>query len=415
MGSSSSYLGEFRFQWRPLLGAALGLAGGLGIHAYISGLFLPHLSEEFGWSKAMLAATGINTALAVLVLPIVGRLTDLWGARRIAAFGVAVLPSCYMGLSLLEGDVVYFWLFETLLFVGGLTTTATVYSSVVTFRFSRARGLALGIALSAPPLASALMVPWLSNYVDTEGWRAGYRLMAGYCLFSGLLALALLPRTSGIKGPTRKKFARADFEVIGRSGAFWTLIIGVMLCNLANPLGGAQMKPMLLDIGLDSGKAAALMSLYAVGVVAGRLLSGLSLDRFPAHIVASLWLGAPAIGLITIPLFGLSSPEILLAASILMALSQGAEGDISAYLAARYFQKRVFSTAVGAIVSAFSLSSAAGSVILAAFLSQTDSYVQFMYAMAVTTVIGSFLILRIGRYPPAGDEASEQAPSEASN
>jgi predicted MFS family arabinose efflux permease len=98
-----------------------------------------------------------------------------------------------------------------------------------------------------------------------------------------------------------------------------------------------------------------------------------------------------------------------------MALSQGAEGDISAYLAARYFQKRVFSTAVGAIVSAFSLSSAAGSVILAAFLSQTDSYVQFMYAMAVTTVIGSFLILRIGRYPPAGDEASEQVPSAASD
>jgi hypothetical protein len=51
-------LGEFRQNWRPLLGSFLGMGSALSLNAYILSTFAPYLIGEFGWSRAQWAMLG---------------------------------------------------------------------------------------------------------------------------------------------------------------------------------------------------------------------------------------------------------------------------------------------------------------------------------------------------------------------
>ena len=99
---------------------------------------------------------------------------------------------------------------------------------------------------------------------------------------------------------------------------------------------------MLAENGASGQAATWIVSLYAAGVAFGRILCGLVLDRIAVHKVAIMVLGLPAIGLAM-----LASPfdSIWLVAGsiLLMALAQGAEGDIGAYLISRKFALRNYS------------------------------------------------------------------------
>lgn len=73
------YASELRSHWKPLLAATLGLAMGMSLQGYINSIFAPQLVEEFAWPRATFALTAMVSSVAVLCIPIVGRLTDRFG------------------------------------------------------------------------------------------------------------------------------------------------------------------------------------------------------------------------------------------------------------------------------------------------------------------------------------------------
>src|SRR5690606_28685224 len=127
--------------------------------------------------------------------------------------------------------------------------------------------------------------PLLSDYIDEHGWRAGYRMMALFAAVLGFTALALISRDQRPTVAQRsRRSAPRDYRAIFASPAFWAIAGGIFLCNIASPVHGPQLKLMLLDNGAAD-SAAALVSLYATGVIVGRFACGAALDRFPAHFV----------------------------------------------------------------------------------------------------------------------------------
>jgi hypothetical protein len=82
-----SYLGEVRTNWRYLLAAAVGLAMGYSLTLYLSGIFAPHLLEEFGWSRAQYALIGMTIFIGVFSMPIARAspraLTKRWAISRL--------------------------------------------------------------------------------------------------------------------------------------------------------------------------------------------------------------------------------------------------------------------------------------------------------------------------------------------
>jgi len=138
-----------------------------------------------------------------------------------------------------------------------------------------------------------------------------------------------------------------------------------------------------------------MVSLYAVGVMAGRIAFGLALDRVRAHLVALFALSLPAVGLLI--LAGSVSVVWILACGVLViGLAQGAEGDLASYLISRYFELKNFSLILGFVKAGLDGGGAIGAVILSYTLHTTGSYGPFLVLSAATTIVGAIFFFLTG-------------------
>ncbi len=392
------YLEELRVNWRPLVAAAAGLGAGLSLNAYMGSLFAPHVIEEFGWEKSDYALIGLTGLLIFAALPVYGRMADILGVRRVAAIGVVGYPLGFVAFSLVTGDIRVFLAIAALQTLFGASTTSAVYSRIVAQHFTRARGFALALAISGPALIGALASPLVTAFIEAEGWRAGYRAAAGFTFLLGLTALFLIPprRTAtGQPADQEKRRAGKDYGLIARSFAFWIIIAGTVLCNLSHVITASQLNLVLLDTNATLKTAAMLISTYAIGVIVGRLVSGLALDRFPSHIIAAIGHALPGIGMLLIA-SPWDSPIVLGIAMILIGVLLGAEGDIAAYLVMRIFGIRIYGTVFSLVAASLGLASAAGSIFLRTTLQVSDGYALFLLINSVLIFIGAALFMLLG-------------------
>ena len=399
-----SYLGELREHWRPLTAATLGVGGGLGLFAYAATIMAPHLIAEFGWSRSQFALVGLAMFTTLIVLPFVGRLTDIVGVKPMASLGVVLTPLALFCFSLMQGPFYQYLVIAVLVLAVGSLTMPVVYTRLIAANFHRARGLALTIVTCAPALFGAIGAPLLSDYVDAHGWRSGYRALSLVILVLGSLSVVFIAGGRRDEGPARDDAADADpragarpavYRTILRDPTFWIIAVGLFLCSLQTPLHSAQMNLMLLDNHITTAAAARMVSVYAVGTILGRLACGLALDKFPTHLVASISMCLPALGY-AILASSLDEVPAIAFAMFLVGLTVGAEGDLLSFLVARYFDLGIYSTVMGLVYSAVFFASAVGALSLSATLRFTDGFGLFLGLVAVTILCGSLLLLRLG-------------------
>lgn len=203
-----------------------------------------------------------------------------------------------------------------------------------------------------------------------------------------------------------KRKASKDYSAIFRSSTFWIIAGGFLLCNLIYPLQSSQMNLMLIENGASMGTAAWMISLFAGGVMVGRFVCGLALDRFPSHLVAAIALGLPAIGLSTLGL-GFNSTWIMACSVAVMGFSLGAESDLAAFLVIRYFPLQVYGTVLGLVVMSLGLSAVLGASLLSLTLALFDHFRIYMLIAAATCALGAGLFLLLANKPHA-DSAAEK-------
>ncbi|MGO9931069.1 MAG: MFS transporter, partial [Steroidobacteraceae bacterium] len=396
-----TYLGEIRTNWRFLGAAAIGTAAGYSLVNYVGNIFTPHLIKQFNWSKAELALIGVTTLCNIVAQPIAGRLADAYGVRLMATIGVVITPLVFVGLSLMTGSFLQFFVLSLLqvVVVGG-TTTTVIYSRLIARQFDRARGISLAIAACTAPAAAAAFVPSLSHFIDVNGWRAGYLILALCTAVAGVIAIVLIPAgTDRRRGIAVADHTRASsYGVVVRSRAFQLIAAGTLLCNLSFTLQTSQLKVILLDRGIASTAGSLAISLFATSVVVGRLLCGVALDRFPAYIVAAVSLGIPAIGLGALA-SGSAAPILVAGAVLTLGLSLGAEGDVLAYLIMKYFNLATYSTALGMVLGSLALSITIGSLLLSVTLKLSGSFVPFLLISGVSVLAASGMFMMLGRTP----------------
>lgn len=415
MSLLNDYLGEIRIGWRPLLSASLGLTAGTSSN-YLNNLFSPALVAEFGWEKSQFALIGLTVAIAAICLPFAGRVVDRFGTRRMAIVGVISLPLVHVAMSQMSGSFTLFFVLSLAqMLIVSCIAGILVYTRLIAHGFDRARGIALGIAACAAPLASALVSPFLSGIIAEQGWRTGYLVWAGYSAVLGLIALLLIPPGTEAReasAPAAGAAPRGMGEIL-RHPAFQLVFVALLLVNLHFTILTTQINLILTDRGVSAETAAWMLSLFASGVVAGRVLCGVALDRFPAHLVAFVSFAIPTVGL---SLLALDVPDTLLIATAILCLgvSMGAESDIIVYLASRYFRLEIFSTLLGLFTAAMAISALAGALMLSLILRETGSYTLFLVITATAMLAGclSFLFLPRaaarpggGAIPPSGKHA----------
>ena len=409
-----SFVAEMRANFRYLAGVSLGLSFGYMVNMYIVSIFSPHLIEEFGWTKSQFALLGTTILIGIVGMPIAGRLTDIFGSQRMATVGVILTPLVYAGFSLIEGSFLHYFLLTIVqVTLIGTTTTSAVYTRVIAERFDKARGIALSLAASSPAATAAILAPLLTGVIDDHGWRVGYLTLAGGSAIGGLVALLLISQGPRRIQRTVRASARGtlqDYRTILNTVAFRTIAGGILLSNLAHTTIGTQLKLILLDLEIGSDTASGLVSLFAIGVMLGRLFSGFALDRYPSRIVAAVVLGVPSIGLAILG-SGQNDITVVGLAVLIVGLSTGAELDVAAYLVMRYFRLEIYGTAYGMIAAAIALSSASGSLFLSLVLDLTGRFSLYLLITSATTFLGGLIFLLLPGDKPA-DRSIEKASGE---
>lgn len=400
-----SYFGEFRTHWQPLAAATAGLSAGLSLSAYTNAAMGPQFLAEFGWERSDFVLTGVITLLTFVFLPVYGRLTDLFGVRRIAVIGVAAIPVCWVGYALMTGPIWQYFAINVAIIALGTTTTPAIYSRIVATRFAEARGLALAIAISGPPLLGAVAAPALGAVNRVHGWRVGCLVIAVTVAVIGVIALVLIPhddRTA--RRPPEERKTDRDFRRISATPVFWILLAAVLLCNLYHTVTTSQLGVMLGDSVTSANSVALLISIFAVAVIVGRFVCGIALDRLPEHLVAAAAMALPGLGclLIASPWDGFA---VIVVAVCFLGAAWGAEGDVIAYLVSKRFDLNLYSTVLSLLMAAIGVSSALGAAVLSRTLQQSPSFNGFLVFAGLAAVLGGGLFLLLGVVRAANPDA----------
>lgn len=398
---------EWRRGWRIVAGAAVGMGTGISLYLLVASLFITHITTEFGWTRGDMGIAGmIGFVTGAVALPIIGRLLDRFGFRRVVLACVPALALLYLAVALQPGSYAFYLLLMVWGGIFGGGTAAIAYTRPVIAAFERQRGLALGFATAGTSISVMIVPPILAAAIATYGWRAGFFSLAVVTLLVGLpLALALI-------GSARERATSATDDVpdaehvpatrdvtLGeavRGARFWLLAGALMAINIPGSGVVGQLAPLIGDKGLSDSSAALVMSIYAVGLLVGRLVTGFSLDRLPAPAVAAVMTFIPALG---IALLMIPSPSFALAALAvgLMGLQQGSEVDIIAYFVSRAFGLKHYGAIYGMISMAGAVSTAIALVFFGKIHDLTGSYDIALTIGGIAFCLGSLAFAAIGR------------------
>jgi predicted MFS family arabinose efflux permease len=393
----ATYFDEFRNGYRVLLGGIIGLGTGATLSFYTQSLFGPLLIADLGWSKAQFALVGTMGLFTMPLAPLIGRFADFVGPRVAVATGFSVIATGFVLLSAMTGP---FWQFLAINFfftLLGVLTSSMVLAGAIVRRFDQARGLALSLMMTASPVSGALVVPLIAWVTERSGWRAGYLALAAICATGGVLAASLIGRRS--PGEPGRRAAvwpgRQAIRDIVANPAFLLLMAGMFLVNVPQAFASTQLKLIALDLGIANRAATAMLSLFAVGVLLGRLVCGLALDRLGTSLVGLVILGIPTASYLAFAWPG-ASVGVLTAAVLFVGMAQGAEGDIGAFVISRNFDHADFSLIYSLMNIMLGLGLAAGSLVVSITLAQGLGYRPFIVLCAVTALAGAILFSAIG-------------------
>jgi MFS family permease len=376
---------------------------------YVIGVFVKPLQAEFGWSRG-----AIQYALTAYFMgAILGAVLCGWLLRRFEVRAVAIgsLFGNALGftlMSLLNASIVSLYAGLFALIILGAGTMSATWTLATNYWFVRNRGLALAVILSGSGLASTFAPLYATALTQAYGWRAGF---IGLGLPSLALALPaavfLLPRqpraanpdAPGLAVPTVPRAAAGvPLSQALKSWRLWVLGVGLMLVVMGIFGLIPNMIPLLTDAGLSSKQAASLVGMIGVSLTVSRLGSGYLIDRFWAPGVAAVLLSTPAIGC-AILLFGAHSTFAMALIVILTGIGTGAENDIAAYLTARYFGLRDYGSIFSTVTIVITVGNMIGPLLFGFLYNSTGSYDWMLRGCAALFMLGSGLLLTLGKYP----------------
>lgn len=407
--------GEFARNWKMLIACIAGCGFCMaGVATYSIGPFVKPLGEELGWSRTAVQASivfgqGLSAVGAIFAAVMIER----FGARRVAISGLIGTGVGFV-LASLSTTLPFFYLAYSLAALLGAGAGFITWTRAITGEFNKNRGLALAIALSGTGISGFVLPPLLVWVIEDYGWRAGYLVLAAIPTLIALpLALLLFrPREAAVRAAGKVKAAAApegSMGLIFRSYRYWILLFSIICLYLGICGIIPNLIPSLTDDGHAPEAAALAQSAFAVALVAGRLAVGWLVDRFWAPAVGAVFLTPPAIGCLIL----MSEPTLggAILAAALVGIAGGAELDLLALLASRYFGVRNFARSYAWLYAAVAIVGGLGPMAFAWLYDLTGSYDTSFMISAVLFAIGGPILLTLGRYPEFPEEA--HLPAEA--
>jgi len=349
---------ELKSKFSLLYASAIGLSTGMTATLFYSlGTFIPLLQAEFGWSRG-----GISLAASFLTLALfmtgtaAGRLTDRYGAAAVGSVSLIAYAGAIALMVTMVQSLQQFWLAYFCIAILGVGSTPIALVRPITTEFVRARGIALGIALTGAGIAGFWVPRLVAHVAEALDWRAAYLALAGIAVIASPFVWYGFRRVESCHHQAltsqRTPLEGVSHSEARKSGHYWllSLMSFTMACGIAGVV--VHLVPLFMDSGISSTKAAAIASVVGIASVIGRLVIGYLLDFLSTALVTISVLILASIGIGLLWLWGAAAGYL---AAALIGLAAGAEIDLLAYLTVSYFGRRNYGAIYGWQYSVFAL------------------------------------------------------------
>jgi len=355
---------------------------------YSSSVFFVALLREFGREYAITAGIfSVFTAVYGISGMLVGGLTDRFGPRRMILTGGLLCPAGLLGNSL-SPAIGYFYLTHGILAAAGMAAMGYVPVSVLlTQRFHRRRGLALGIASAGTGFGILVVVPLMQLAIDHVGWRLAYVALAAICLAATVpVALFAIPEPpmspSGqpdsvggpglLAGPGKASWTLASAFW---SREFWLLALTFTFLNTPVQLALTHHVAHLVEVGQSKTFVAAVVGLMGLMSIPGKITWGFLSDRWWLETVYLAGVSCLIAALVALLLIGPATATwALYLYAALMAFGYAVSPAMTPMLSGRFFSGPHFGIIFGAINILYHLGAAAGVWMAGYIHDMTGSY-----------------------------------------
>jgi MFS family permease len=329
-----------RFDGWRVVGAALvsqGVAIGFTVSSY--SLFVESIEADLGATRAQ-TNLGISILLAMgaLISPALGRVIDRGPARVVMLTGVIWTAIGFALLSQASSLLGFAIVLGAMIGAGHAMFGPLPAMTVVANWFIARRGTAIGIVSIGTTLGGFIMPPVAASLIGAYGWRGALQFYAVGCaaIAFPLIWLWMVKRPEdvgqfpdgrpGAAHPAGEGYAAGSggLGLLLRQPTFWLLaaIFGLMTTAPITML--SNLVPYASDLGISRPQAALVLSCFALSTAAGKILFGLSADRFDERVALALslaiqtgawliFLSQPGLGLFLVggALFGLGAGGVM--------------------------------------------------------------------------------------------------------
>jgi MFS family permease len=228
-----------------------------------------------------------------------------WGIRKTFGIGSALILLGTLWLTLITSRPWHYWVgFGVLTATGISFGTIIPAATAVTRWFSRYRGRAMAVTLSASGFAGFFVSPLINRILTANGgnWRQAWAMVAVISVLSAIVAFLFVkerPEDLGqsVDGgpdsaqptagsPAARKLVTAfpwEPRQAYRTLSYWMILVGAVACQFPFFFFTAHWLLHLKGVGISPADAAWAMGLFTLGAVFGRLIGGWLMDRMIAR------------------------------------------------------------------------------------------------------------------------------------
>ena len=377
---------------------------------WVFGILIAPMGVELGWSRTeIVSAITLATLLGGFLAAMLGPTVDRYGPRVLMT--VSLLAGG-VALMLLSG-VQTRWQYYAIWSLYGVASLGFNHLGPVVALanwFVRKRALVFMFFTAGSAVAGIALAPLMGVVEAAYGWRFVWLLMGAIVCSIAPLAwvtirrrpddLGLLPDGDVVPPPGA---AEADEQPVGygrewtvgealHTRAFWLTTVGFTLIGLPQWSIFVHLSPYVISKGFSAQEGAVVVSVYGIGVFAGRPLYSYIIQHFGIHrglLTFGGFYGAMIL-LFTLP----HSLLLLQVAAVILGISIAGGQQLQAQAFPDYFGRNVVGTLQGYSGVALTVTRAVGPLIAAVAYDASGSYVVtfVVFGLACFVGVGVFLL-----------------------
>lgn len=389
---------------------------GLGIPINGMGVFTVPVTEALGYTVAQFSiVSSCLSLIGIISIPVLSKtMMPKIGLRKTAFLGgiTGILGFIWMANST---SIWSFYLSASLIGLMLMVSTTMVAVTMINNWFEKKHGTIMGIVVASMGLSNIIVNAVIPTFVENNGFRAGYYLMAvfyGVAVLGGALLLRDKPEDLGTtaygKGDSIIKERNATmvtneseesvpagmtFSEALHSPVFYFASIAFVSFVMVSTFT-QQLQVFLVSSGIDIVQVGAMMSMASVAMILSKIIMGTVSDKIGSTTtyvgLAIIFTGSFIIFFLT------SSPAILFIALLMYYVCSGTPNVMHQLIALDLFGRKDFTAIWGVLSVAANIGLAIGNPILGLLYDLTGTYqLTIMVCIALMIVSMTFFFLAI--------------------